>query len=247
MSSRPSVLVRMATEDRCLHAPSVSGSRELLLVASTGLALGGCFLLSRAPRPDSGGARLGPRPVRGGVPGLPRGAGGRAVRPESPHGQGHPLRAMPHAGRPSELRAARAGRQVRRLPSTRVPADPGEQALRDPAAARAGRRPGRADHAPPRGIHRGHGRAAGTSWATRPRASWAVACARRVTTTSIGSASAPCSGPTSASDATRIGRRTSPISTPGLTNRCTQCHVRAGTTESGQVVNTHRFARPGEE
>jgi hypothetical protein len=36
-----------------------------------------------------------------------------------------------------------------------------------------------------------------------------------------------------------------PIPTPGLTNRCTQCHVRVGTTESGQIVNTHRFSRPG--
>ena len=36
-----------------------------------------------------------------------------------------------------------------------------------------------------------------------------------------------------------------PIPTPGLTNRCVLCHVRAGQTVSGQVVNTHRFARPG--
>ena len=35
------------------------------------------------------------------------------------------------------------------------------------------------------------------------------------------------------------------IPTPGLTNRCVQCHVRVGKTDSGQVVNTHRFARPG--
>ena len=38
-----------------------------------------------------------------------------------------------------------------------------------------------------------------------------------------------------------------PILTPGLTNRCVQCHVRAGQTASGQVVNTHRFALPGAE
>jgi hypothetical protein len=38
-----------------------------------------------------------------------------------------------------------------------------------------------------------------------------------------------------------------PIPTPGLANRCVQCHVRAGQTVSGQVVNTHRFARPGAE
>jgi len=38
-----------------------------------------------------------------------------------------------------------------------------------------------------------------------------------------------------------------PIPTPGLTNRCTRCHVRAGTTDSGQPLNTHRFARPGAE
>ena len=37
-----------------------------------------------------------------------------------------------------------------------------------------------------------------------------------------------------------------PVSTPA-TNRCTECHVRADMTESGQVVNTHRFARPGQE
>jgi hypothetical protein len=38
-----------------------------------------------------------------------------------------------------------------------------------------------------------------------------------------------------------------PMSTPGLPNRCVQCHVRAGKTVSGQVVDTHRFARPGDE
>lgn len=38
-----------------------------------------------------------------------------------------------------------------------------------------------------------------------------------------------------------------PIPTPGLTNRCTRCHVSAGTTDSGQAINTHRFARPGAE
>ena len=36
-----------------------------------------------------------------------------------------------------------------------------------------------------------------------------------------------------------------PASTPGVANRCTQCHVRAGKTVSGQVIDTHRFARPG--
>jgi len=35
-----------------------------------------------------------------------------------------------------------------------------------------------------------------------------------------------------------------PISTPGPANRCMECHVRVGQTPSGQVVNTHRFARP---
>jgi hypothetical protein len=30
-------------------------------------------------------------------------------------------------------------------------------------------------------------------------------------------------------------------------NRCFTCHVRAGTTVAGQVVNTHRFAMPGTE
>jgi hypothetical protein len=38
-----------------------------------------------------------------------------------------------------------------------------------------------------------------------------------------------------------------PGATPGLANRCAECHVRVGKTASGQVVNTHRFARPGEE
>jgi hypothetical protein len=33
--------------------------------------------------------------------------------------------------------------------------------------------------------------------------------------------------------------------TPGFSNRCAQCHVRVGETVSGQVVNTHRFAKPG--
>jgi hypothetical protein len=35
------------------------------------------------------------------------------------------------------------------------------------------------------------------------------------------------------------------IPTPGFTNRCVQCHVRVGPTVTGQIVNTHRFARPG--
>jgi hypothetical protein len=38
-----------------------------------------------------------------------------------------------------------------------------------------------------------------------------------------------------------------PMSTPGSPNRCIQCHVRAGKTVTGQVVDTHRFARPGDE
>ena len=36
-----------------------------------------------------------------------------------------------------------------------------------------------------------------------------------------------------------------PGPTPGLANRCVQCHVRVGHTARGQVVNTHLFARPG--
>jgi hypothetical protein len=36
-----------------------------------------------------------------------------------------------------------------------------------------------------------------------------------------------------------------PIPTPGLENRCIQCHVRRGATLNGQIVNTHRFAVPG--
>jgi len=35
-----------------------------------------------------------------------------------------------------------------------------------------------------------------------------------------------------------------PTPTPGSTNRCVECHVRVGKTVSGQVVNTHRFAKP---
>jgi hypothetical protein len=34
---------------------------------------------------------------------------------------------------------------------------------------------------------------------------------------------------------------------PDVQDRCVTCHVRAGTTVFGQVVNTHRFARPGTE
>ena len=33
--------------------------------------------------------------------------------------------------------------------------------------------------------------------------------------------------------------------TPGLANRCMECHVRVGQTVKGQVVNIHLFARPG--
>ena len=36
-----------------------------------------------------------------------------------------------------------------------------------------------------------------------------------------------------------------PTSSSG--NRCLGCHVLAGKTVSGQIVNTHRFAKPGEE
>jgi hypothetical protein len=36
-----------------------------------------------------------------------------------------------------------------------------------------------------------------------------------------------------------------PMPAPDLPNRCTQCHVRAGATVTGQVVDTHRFATPG--
>lgn len=32
--------------------------------------------------------------------------------------------------------------------------------------------------------------------------------------------------------------------TPVEPNRCTRCHVRAGTTDSGQTINTHLFALP---
>jgi len=38
-----------------------------------------------------------------------------------------------------------------------------------------------------------------------------------------------------------------PMSTPSLPNRCTECHVRAGKTVNGQVVDIHRFAKPGDE
>ena len=33
----------------------------------------------------------------------------------------------------------------------------------------------------------------------------------------------------------------------GEANRCTRCHVQEGTTDSGQVVNTHQFAKPVRE
>jgi len=38
-----------------------------------------------------------------------------------------------------------------------------------------------------------------------------------------------------------------PVSSPETPNRCIQCHVRVGETESRQVVDTHRFAPPGSE
>ena len=34
---------------------------------------------------------------------------------------------------------------------------------------------------------------------------------------------------------------------PAATNRCVQCHVRAGETVTGQTVDTHRFGLPGAE
>ena len=37
------------------------------------------------------------------------------------------------------------------------------------------------------------------------------------------------------------------MSTPASPNRCIPCHVRAGKTVSNQVVDTHRFTRPGDE
>ena len=211
------------------------------------LAFGGCFLLSRAPdRPDpeqpvSGPAvsvercqtchaRAGRRALRRRVSTRPRASAvGNATRREairtSPSRCGTPSAAGCHQPAYQQTLASQhfAGR----------------------AAARAGRRPGRADRAPRGGLHRHHGRRDGASWVTRPRATWAAACARRVTTTSIVSASPPCSGPTSASGVTRVSRGTSPFRRRTRTNRCTRCHVRAGTTESGQSINTHRFARPG--
>jgi hypothetical protein len=36
-----------------------------------------------------------------------------------------------------------------------------------------------------------------------------------------------------------------PAAIPGLANRCLYCHVRTGTTELGQLVNTHRYPREG--
>ena len=36
-----------------------------------------------------------------------------------------------------------------------------------------------------------------------------------------------------------------PVATSGPPNRCVTCHVRAGESVTGQVVNTHRFAVPG--
>lgn len=38
-----------------------------------------------------------------------------------------------------------------------------------------------------------------------------------------------------------------PVETPDASNRCIQCHVRAGETVTGQRVNRHRFAVPGAE
>jgi hypothetical protein len=34
---------------------------------------------------------------------------------------------------------------------------------------------------------------------------------------------------------------------PSVSNRCVECHVRAGQTVTGQPVNRHRFAVPGAE
>jgi hypothetical protein len=38
-----------------------------------------------------------------------------------------------------------------------------------------------------------------------------------------------------------------PTASASTTNRCMECHVRVGKTLGGQIVNTHRFARPGAE
>ena len=115
------------------------------------------------------------------------------------------------------------------------------------ALMRPGPRPGRAEGAAPARASPRPPRAAGAaSWATRPRGSSAVACARRVTTTSIVSTSPSCGGTDfctschgGAPGALRLPGR------PTGTNRCLQCHVRVGETVTGQVVNSHRFAQAG--
>ena len=44
---------------------------------------------------------------------------------------------------------------------------------------------------------------------------------------------------------TEARERHFPMQVPGLANRCLLCHVRTGTTEHGQIVNTHRYPREG--
>ena len=94
------------------------------------LALGGCFLMSLGR--DAEPAVAGPAPYVEGCQACHASPVVAQLRAERPQRQGHPLRAVPHAGRTSGLRRARARRKVRRLPPPAVRADRGQQALRRP-------------------------------------------------------------------------------------------------------------------
>src|SRR4030095_2885412 len=73
---------------------------------------------------------VGPRPVCGGLPGLPRSANRQELWAEPSCRHGHSLWAVSYAGGPSRFQVARRRWQVRGMSPTPVPADVGEPAFR---------------------------------------------------------------------------------------------------------------------
>ena len=225
--------------------------RWALLAAPVALASAGCSLdpVGSPSRPRR--AHRGARPVRRRLPDVPRLAGGRALRDERAHDQGHPLRAVPHApgGHPNFTQPVRdakcGGCHQPQYQQTLV-----EQALRDARARRAldGDRAAR-DGAPTGGLHRGRRRAAdaassGDSSSGELGGRLCAACHYDEHRLDLAAVRRDEFCVSCHAGTRRPFRRSRP---PSGTNRCVQCHVRVGETVTGQVVNTHRFARPGAE
>ena len=198
-------------------------------------------------------ARIPPRPSRGPRPtsriaSLSRLAGGRALRDEPAHDQGHSLRPVPHAGRSSELHAADPRRQVRRLSPAPVPGEPDQHALRHARSACALDHDRRRERPCAGGLHRaGAGRRrhfVGDSSSGELGGRLCAAC--HYDEHRLDLAVVQRDGFCTSCHADRAAATIAVPDARG-TNRCLQCHVRVGQTVTGQVVNSHRFTRPGAE